>query len=194
MQGKYKYGIFITIVLVIVISAVFVFFDSQTFDSTITEQIVLESEIDDISNNIESSELTSEGDSIPPEEFYNEIETTNVYETQILEGQDLLTLFFSLNNELIVSPKDYELYTTPEVAEALAQAKRIEQQNNRELIKQVNNISYEIQTVSPLPLSIIYTLEGIRIENEKETNTTQLFLIKFDENNHKITTLEELNR
>lgn len=194
MQGKYKYGIFITIVLVIVISAVFVFFDSQTFDSTITEQIVLESEIDDISNSIESSELTSEGDSIPPEEFYNEIETTNVYETQILEGQDLLTLFFSLNNELIVSPKDYELYTTPEVAEALAQAKRIEQQNNRELIKQVNNISYEIKTVSPLPLSIIYTLEGIRIENEKETNTTQLFLIKFDENNHKITTLEELNR
>lgn len=189
MQGKYKYGIFIAVGVFIVLSAMFVFFDRQILDSTITEQIVLESEINESSIDLEISEGT---DPIPPEEFYSEIETINKYETQILAGQDLITLFFSLNNELIVTPVDYELYTTKEVAEALAQSKRIEQQNNKGLVKQVNNMTYEIESVSPL--SITYSLEGLQIETEKETKIRQFFKVKFDENNHLITALEQLNR
>ncbi|MGO4936999.1 hypothetical protein ACTQ54_05055 [Fundicoccus sp. Sow4_H7] len=192
MQGKFKYGMFIAIVLVVVISAIFVFFDRQTIDTTIIEQIVLESEIDDMSSGLELSEEASETDSIPPEEFYNEIDITYAFEEQIMLGQDLITLFFNLDKDLIVDPADYELYTTPEVAEALAQAKRIEQQNNRETTKEVENISFEINVVSPL--SITYTVNGIITENDKVINVTHIYIIKFDENNSKITTLEQLNR
>lgn len=192
MQGKFKYGMFIAIVLVVVISAIFVFFDRQTIDTTIIEQIVLESEIDDMSSGLELSEEASETDSIPPEEFYNEIDIAYAFEEQIMLGQDLITLFFNLDKDLIVDPADYELYTTPEVAEALAQAKRIEQQNNRETTKEVENISFEINVVSPL--SITYTVNGIITENDKVINVTHIYIIKFDENNSKITTLEQLNR
>lgn len=192
MQGKYKYGMFITIVLIIVISAIFVFFDRETMDTTLTEQIILESEIDDISSEVVLLEVSSEGDSIPPEEFYNEIESAYSFEDQILAGQDLITLFFNLDKDLIITPSDYELYTTPEVAKALAQAKRIEQQNHRDTIKEVENISHEIKAVSPL--TVTYTVNGNITKDTDENNVTNSYLIKFDENNSKITTLEQLNR
>lgn len=192
MQGKYKYGMFITIVLIIVISAIFVFLDRETMDTTLTEQIILESELDDISSELVLLEDSSEGDSIPPEKFHNEIDNAYAFEDQILAGQDLITLFFNLDKDLIITPSDYEIYTTPEVAKALAQAKRIEQQNHRDTIKEVENISYEIKGVSPL--TITYSVNGNVTKDEDENNVTTSYLIKFDENNSKITTLEQLNR